>query len=155
MRVDECIHLCNMVFSFCPFIPPSTMLFQWLMQLLLQFTFWCLSLSILFCVSDPNLNLLCLCWELLQAWLHVVLLLFFKYNYFFTHGPRITRQVIREKPIGTLFLLSFSRQCQPVECSSENDCIPTSFIKFSCTIEHAWYRNLIRRFLKAPTDAVC
>lgn len=155
MHVDECIHLCNMFFSFCPFIPPSTMLFQWLMQLLLQFTFCCLSLSILSCVSDPTSNLLCLCWELLQAWLYMALHLFFKYNYFFTHSPRITFQGIRANPIGTLFLLSLSRQCQPLECSSENDCIPTRFIKFSCKIERAWYGNMIRRFLKAPTDAVC
>lgn len=49
-----------------------------------------------------------------EAWLYAVPFLFFKWNYFFTHSPRITFQRRRENPICTWFLLSFWRQCQPL-----------------------------------------
>lgn len=115
---------------------------------------FCLSLSVLFCALDSNSNLLCLCRELLKAWLYMVPFLFFKYNYFFTQSPRITFQRRRENPICTWFLLSLSRQCQPLECWSQKPFIPANFIKFGGQIEHVWYRDLIKRALKAPKDAV-
>lgn len=131
---------------------PSTVLFQWPKWIFLQSTFFvlCLSLSILFCASDP----LCLCRELLKAWLYMVPFLFFKYNYFFTHSPRITFQRRRENPVCTWFLLSLLRQCQALKCWSQKYFIAATFIKFSGQIEHVWYRDLIKRVLKASKDAV-
>ena len=145
MYIDECIHLSNIFFSLILSFHLHLRCYSSDLRDSLSsspFVF-CLSLSILFCASDSNSNLLCLCWELLKAWLYTVPFLFFKYNYFFTHSPRITFQRRRENPIRTWFLLSLSRQCQSLECWSQKYFIPASFIKFSGQIEHVWYRDLI------------
>ena len=141
--------------SFCPFIPPSTMLFHWPVWLFLQFPFCLLSLTVnpFLCLRLPFKSSLPEP-KASQSLLYTVPFLFFKYNYFFTHGSRITFQRRRENPICTWFLLSLSRQCQPLECWSQKYLIPATFIKFVGQIEPVWYVDLIKRVLKVPIDAV-
>lgn len=50
------------------------------------------------------------------------------------------------------FFYRFEGSVNPLECWSQNYCIPVNFIKFCGRIEHVWCWSLITRFLKALRD---